>query len=68
MNAVVRAINRHRDDILARFDSHITNGLIEGVCNLVHAAKAKATGYRNSKTLKDVTYMVSGNLDFRLPI
>jgi hypothetical protein len=33
----------------------------------LQAAKAKARGYRNSETLKAVTYMVAGKLDLRLP-
>ncbi|MFT5509589.1 MAG: hypothetical protein ACI89J_002676, partial [Hyphomicrobiaceae bacterium] len=28
---------------------------------------AKARGYRNSKTLKAVTYLIAGKLDLRLP-
>ncbi len=53
--------------ILAWFDSGISNGLIEGINSLVQAAKAKARGYRNSKTLKAVTYLIAGKLDLRLP-
>ena len=56
-----------RDGILAWFDSRISNGLIEGINSLVQAAKAKARGYRNNRTLKAVTYMVAGKLDLRLP-
>ena len=41
--------------------------LIEGINSLVQAAKAKARGYRNSKTLKAVTYLIAGKLDLRLP-
>ena len=37
-----RSIKRHREGILAWFDSHIANGLIEGINSLVQAAKAKA--------------------------
>ena len=65
--AVARTMEKHRDGILAWFDSRISNGLIEGINSLVQAAKAKARGYRNSKTLKAVTYMIAGKLDLRLP-
>ena len=67
MKAVARTMEKHREGILAWFDSRISNGLIEGINSLVQAAKAKARGYRNSKTLKAVTYMVAGKLDLRLP-
>ena len=67
MKAVARTIRRHRDGILAWFDSRIANGLIEGINSLIQAAKAKARGYRNSETLKAMTYLIAGKLDLRLP-
>ena len=67
MKAVARTIRKHDDGILAWFDSHIANGLIEGINSLVQAAKAKARGYRNSRTLKAVTYLIAGKLDLRIP-
>jgi len=67
IKAVARTMEKHRDGILAWFDSRISNGLIEGINSLVQAAKAKARGYRNSKTLKTVTYMIAGKLDLKLP-
>ena len=67
MKAVAKTMEKHRDGILAWFDSRISNGLIEGINSLVQAAKAKARGYRNNRTLKAVTYMVAGKLDLRLP-
>jgi transposase len=67
MKAVARTMQKHREGILAWFDSKISNGLIEGINSLVQAAKAKARGYRNSETLKAVTYLIAGKLDLRLP-
>jgi transposase len=67
MRAVAKTMEKHSDGILAWFDSRISNGLIESINSLVQAAKAKARGYRNSRTLKAVTYMVAGKLDLRLP-
>ena len=67
MKAVARTMEKHRDGILAWFDSGISNALIEGINSLVQAAKAKARGYRNSKTLKAVTYLIACKLDLRLP-
>ena len=67
MKRVAATIDRHREGVLAWFDSHIANGLIEGINSLVQAAKAKARGYRNRKTLKAVTYLIAGKLDLKLP-
>jgi transposase len=62
-----RTLMRHRDGILAWFDSRIANGLIEGINSLVQAAKAKARGYRSTRTLKAITYLIAGKLELKLP-
>ena len=67
MKDVATSLMRHRDGILAWFDSRIANGLIEGINSLVQAAKAKARGYRSTRTLKAITYLIAGKLDLRLP-
>ena len=67
MKEAARSVMRHRDGILAWFDSHIANGLIEGINSLVQAAKAKARGYRSTRTLKNITYLIAGKFDLRLP-
>ena len=75
MKAVAATMRRHRDGILgselprdlAWFDSHIANGLIEGINSLVQAAKAKARGYRTTRNLKAITYLIAGKLDLKLP-
>lgn len=67
MKQVAATIKRHRDGILRWFDSTIANGLIEGINSLVQAAKAKARGYRSTRTLKAITYLIAGKLDLRLP-
>ena len=67
MKQVALTIDRHRDGILRWFDSKIANGLIEGINSLVQAAKAKARGYRSTRTLKAITYLIAGKLDLKLP-
>jgi len=62
-----RTVKRHRDGILRWFDSKITNGLIEGINSLVQAAKAKARGYRSTRNLKAIVYLLAGKLDMQLP-
>ena len=67
MKHVAATMQRHRDGILAWFDSRIANGLIEGINSLVQAAKAKARGYRSLRNLKAITYLIAGKLDLKLP-
>ena len=62
-----RTIKHHRGGILRWFDSRIANGLIEGINSLVQAAKAKARGYRSSRNLKAIVYLLAGKLDLQLP-
>jgi transposase len=60
-------VKRHRDGILRWFESKIANGLIEGINSVVQAAKAKARGYRSTRNLKAMVYLLAGKLDMRLP-
>jgi transposase len=62
-----RTVKRRWDGILRWFDSKIANGLIEGINSLVQAAKAKARGYRSTRNLKAIIYLLAGKLDLRLP-
>jgi len=67
MKAVAKTMERHREGILAWFDSRIANGLIEGINSLVQAAKAKARGYRSTRNLISMTYLITGKLNLKLP-
>jgi transposase len=67
MTAVARTIVRHRDGILAWFDSRIANGIAEGINSIIQATKAKARGYRTIRNLTAMTYLVAGKLDLSLP-
>jgi transposase len=67
MIEAARTVKRHRDGILRWFDSRIANGLIEGINSLVQAAKAKARGYRSTRNLKAIVYLLAGKLDLALP-
>ena len=67
MKAVARTMEKHCNGILAWFDGHISNGLIEGINSLVQAAKTKARGYRSLRALKAITYLVAGKLDLSRP-
>jgi transposase len=47
----------------AWFDSHINNGILEGINSLVQAAKAKARGYPSDRNFATVIYLIAGKLD-----
>lgn len=66
---LARTFRLQREGLLAYFDSRVTNGLLEGISSLVQAAKAKARGYRSSRNLKCIIYLLVGKLPLRpLPI
>jgi transposase len=62
-----KSVKRHWDGILRWFDTRIANGLMEGINSLVQAAKAKARGYRSTRNLKAIIYLVAGKLPLQLP-
>ena len=62
-----KSIKRHWDGVLRWFESRMTNGLLEGLNSLIQAAKARARGYRSTKNLITMVYIIAGKLDFRLP-
>jgi len=64
---VARTIKRHWDGILRWFQSDIANGLIEGINSLVQAAKVKARGYRSTRNLAAIIYLIAGKLELQLP-
>ena len=67
MVEATRTVKRPWDGILRWFNSRIANGLIEGINSLVQAAKAKARGYRSTRNLKAIVYLLAGKLDLELP-
>lgn len=62
-----RTIRRHQEGILRWFKSRINNGILEGINSLLQAAKSKARGYRTSRNLITMAYMIAGRLEFNLP-
>ena len=52
----------------ARLDHDVVGAAREHHINsLVQAAKAKARGYRSTRNLKAIIYLLAGKLDLRLP-
>ena len=60
-------IKRHWNGVLRWFQSNINNGILEGINSLIQAAKAKARGYRTTRNLTAMIYLIGGKLDFNLP-
>jgi len=60
-------IKRHWDGVLQWFHSYINNGILEGLNSLIQAAKARARGYRSSKNLIAMIYLIGGNFNLGLP-
>jgi transposase len=66
MIKVARTIKAHWDGVLRWFKSKVTNGLLEGINSLIQAAKAKARGYRSTRNLITIVYLIAGRLDIRV--
>lgn len=60
-------VKNHWNGILAWFDSQLSNGFLEAVNGLIQAAKRRARGYRSTKNLINMAYLIAGRLEFRLP-
>lgn len=67
MKEAARTIKNHWSGVLRWFTSRVSNGTLEGINSLVQAAKARARGYRTSKNLISMIYLISGKLNFALP-
>ena len=61
-----RTIKRHWDGVLHWFESRLSNGVLEGINSLIQAAKAKARGYRSTRNLITIIYLIAGKLDLRV--
>lgn len=62
---VARTIRDHWDGVLRWFETRISNGILEGINSLIQAAKAKARGYRSTRNLITMAYLIAGDLDFK---
>lgn len=67
MREAAYTMKRHWDGVLRWFTSHITTGVLEGINSLVQAAKARARGYRTTRNLITMVYLIAGKLKFALP-
>lgn len=67
VRAVAKTVKNHWNGILSWFNSKLSNGFIEAINGLIQAAKRRARGYRTTKNLINMAYLIAGKLDFRLP-
>jgi transposase len=67
MKKAARTIKRHWDGILRWFQSGVSNGILEGLNSLIQSAKSKARGYRSTRNLITMIYLIGGRLEFGLP-
>jgi transposase len=49
------------------FSERLTNGLLEGINSILQAAKSRARGYRTTRNLIAIAYLLAGKLNFALP-
>lgn len=64
---VVKTIKAHWTGIVAYFDRHITNGVLEGINNKIQLAKRRARGYRNITNFINMIYFLTAKLKFNYP-
>ena len=62
-----KTIKEHWAGVLRWFISRISNGALEAINGLIQSAKARARGFRNSRYLITMVYLIAGKLDFKLP-
>ena len=68
MRKVAKTLRDHTEGILRWFTSGLANGLLEGINSLLQAAKSKARGYRTTRNLIAIAYLLAGKLTFALPL
>ena len=64
MKPVAKMIRRHVDAIVNWTRSRITNGFLESLHSKFQAAKRRAHGYRNFRTIRAVYFMLAGKLNY----
>lgn len=67
MVQAAKTIKKHWDGILQFIQSHISNGVIEGLINKIKTAMRRAYGFKKLKYLKTIIYLVAGDLDLPTP-
>jgi transposase len=55
------------EGIVAFFETRLTQGAIEAINGIIQLARRRARGYRNFLYLRTITYLIKGDLTFKLP-
>jgi len=66
MVKAAKTIRKHWNGVLRWFESRITNGLLEGLNSLIQSAKTRARGFRTTRNLANIIYLIAGKLDLHL--
>lgn len=66
MIAFAYMLRRHEAGLLRWAESRVSNGILEGINSMIQAAKAKARGYRSTRNLIAMAYLIAGKLNFRM--
>ena len=66
MVKTARTIKANWNGVLRWFHSRISNGLLEGLNSLIQSAKSRARGFRTTRNLANIIYLIAGKLDFTL--
>jgi len=67
MIKAAKTIKAHWDGVLRWFRSRLTNALLEATNGLIQAAKRRARGYRSTRYLITMVYLLGAKLDLELP-
>ena len=62
-----KTVKSHWQGIMNWYDSHISNGVMEGINSLIQAAKARARGYRSVANISAMAFLIAGKFNFKLP-
>ncbi len=57
-------VRAHWSGIVHFVESHITNGILEGINSKIQLAKRRARGYRNINNFINMIYFLCGKLKF----
>jgi transposase len=63
-----KTVRAHWSGIIHFVESHITNGILEGINSKVQLAKKRARGYRNTGNFINMIYFLCGKLKFDYPL
>jgi transposase len=66
-NKFANTLRAHWSGIIEFVESHINNGILEGINSKVQLAKRRARGYRNINNYINMIYFLCGKLNFAYP-